>query len=177
MTDKFYNMIRALVLGMVLSLAVHGTAAAQSSLVLELRMNDTSHALYESPEHSYVASYLSGMLAGLAGAEGTCHAQTGPGHNTLIFEQDLGEPVLMAFTQGEWQDMEKRMADIESGKFMEYVSPSFGFGLGSYHPLKVVLGYTGIDLDGVVSMSRGFYKLVIENKGESGGRTLVEIRG
>ncbi|MCK4714750.1 MAG: hypothetical protein KAT35_04190 [Candidatus Aenigmarchaeota archaeon] len=170
-------MIRAFVLGISMALLVPGMAAAQSDLVLELQVNDTSHTLYESAEHSYVASFLSGMLIGLAGAGGTHYTQTGTSYNTLGFERELGEPVFLVFSQGDWQVIENRMDDIESGDFMDYVSPSFGFGLGSYHPLKVVLSYAGIDLDGGIAMSRGIYKLVIENKGESGGRTLVEIRG
>jgi hypothetical protein len=157
-------------------LSMQGMASAQSSLVLELRINDTGHSIYNSTEHSFIASYLAGLLVGLAGGSGSQYSQGGTGYHIIGFGQALGEPVCLAFIQGDWQAIDRRMGDIESGRFMDYVSPSFAFGLGSYHPLKVALRYTGIDIEGSLAISKGIYKLVIENRGQSGGRPLVNVR-
>ena len=184
-----------LVFMVALAMLVSAQAAcAQSSLVLRLRVNNTDHMVYvpgtgemdsgsmgsgtsySSPEHFYLASYLAGLMTGLVGGSGQeLYTESGAGWHVIGFEQDLGDPVYLAFSQGDWQAVDERIADIESGDFMDYVSPSFAFGLGTYHPLKVVLRYTGIDIEGGLALSRGIYKLVIENKGQSGGRPLVEV--
>ena len=189
-------MRNGLFLAFLAMMIIPNAAVAQSSLVLELRVNNTDHMVYvpgsgeaaasdlgsrtvfSNPEHYFIASYLSGLLTGMAGESGQgLVTEGGSGYHVIGFEQDLGEHVLLAFTQGNWETMDNRVTDIEEGKFMGYVSPSFAFGLGSYHPLKVALRYAGIDIDGSLSLSRGIYKLVIENKGQSGGRPLVEIGG
>jgi hypothetical protein len=189
---------KGLVLGVMVALAMLVSAQAadaQSSLVLRLRINNTNHMVYvpgvgemdsggmgsgtsySSPEHFYLASYMAGLMVGLAGGSGQgLYTESGAGWHVIGFEQALGEPVYLAFSQGGWQVIDERMVDIESGEFMDYVSPSFAFGLGTYHPLKVALSYTGIDIEGGLALSRGIYKLVIENRGQSSGRPLVEVR-
>jgi hypothetical protein len=115
---------------------------------------------------------------GLAGGSGQgLITESGAGYHVVGFEQDLGEPVMLVLSQGDWEAIDSRIGDIEDGEFMDYVSPSFSFGLGTYHPLMVALGYSGIDLEGGLTMSRGIYKLVIENKGQNYGRPVVEVRG
>ncbi len=157
-------------------MAVTQGVAAQSNLVLELRINNTDHTVYDSPEHSFIASYLAGLLVGLAAGSGSTLEGSGTGYHMIGFEQGLGEPVFLAFSQGGWQVIDERMGDIEGGDFLDHVSPSFAFGLGTWHPLKVALGYSGIDIEGGLAVSKGIYKLVIGNKGQSSGRPLVEVR-
>ena len=187
-----------MVLAVMVALAVlvsAQAACAQSSLMLRLRVNNTGHTVYvpgagemdsgsmgpgtvySSPEHFYVASYLAGLLVGLVGGSGQgLYTESGDGWHVIGFDQELGEPVYLAFSQGDWQVIDRRIGDIESGDFMDYVSPSFAFDLGRYNPLKVVLRFSGIDIEGGLTLSKGIYKLVIENKGQSGGRPLVEVR-
>lgn len=189
-------MHRGLSLALLVLLMVPQMAAAQSSLSLKLTLNNTNHnvyvpgagemassglgpeTIYGSPPHYYIASYLSGLLIAMASGEGQ-FLSTGSvsGNHTIGFEQGLGKPVFLAFTRGDWQTIDGMAGDMESGEFLRYVSPSFAFGLGTYHPLKVALRYTGIDIGGSLGASRGIYKLVIENKGQSAGRPLVEITG
>ena len=187
--------MREVLLGILALLVLPQLAVAQSNLVLELQVNNTINdvhipgsgesassglgglTLFTTPPHFFIASYAGGLLMGMAGGSGTSlSTEGGSGYHRLGFEQSLGEPVLLAFTQGDWQAIEERVSDIESGDFMDYVSPSFGYGLGTYHPLKVALYYQGIDIDGALRASKGLFKLVIENKGQSGGRPIVNIR-
>lgn len=188
-------MRKGLVLGILALVVLPQVVSAQSSLVLRLRVNNTDHTVYvpgvgeigsgtlgsgtsySNPEHFYLASYLAGLLVGFAGGTGqNLYTESGPDYHIIGFEQDLGEPVYLAFSQGDWKIIDNRIGDIEEGDFMDYVSPSFAFGLGTYHPLKVALRYSGIDLDGAFTVSKGVFKLVIENMGISGGRPLVNIR-
>lgn len=188
-------MLKALSACVLALILLPQAAAAQPNLVLKLRVNNTAHTvyvpgigemdsgsmgsetIYYDPEHFYLASYLAGLLVAFSGEGGeSLYTESGVGWHMIGFEQELGEPVYLAFTSGDWQTVDDRMGDIESGDFMDYVSPSFAFGLGSYHPLKVALRYSGIDIDGGLSISKGFFKLVVENMGESGGRPLVMIR-
>ncbi len=171
------------------------SAAGQSELVLELRVNQSSQTVhvpglgdadasdlgertsYSSPESLFIASFLGNSLMGLAAQAGSgLVTEGGDGWHSIGISSDMGEPAYLAFTRGGWEDIQKRMPDIEGGEFLDYVSPAFGFGLGKYHPLEVTLRYSGIDLEGALGMSRGIFKLVIENKGQSGGRPLVEVR-
>jgi hypothetical protein len=187
-------MMKAFLPAMLLVLMVPA-AAAQTTLSLKLMVNNTDNDVYvpgtgeiQSSElgaetfyyntpHYYIASYLSGLLVALAGGSGnSLSTEGGPDYHVIGFSQELGEPVFLGFTQGGWEDIEGRTTDLESGDFLDYVSPSFAFGLGDYHPLKVALTYTGIDIRGALSASKGIYKLVIENKGQQGGRPVVEIR-
>ena len=177
-------------------LAFSGMASAQSTLSLRLTLNTTSHNVYvpgtgeasssalsgfttyPNPDNFFVASYFSGLLVALAAGDGQAlTTEGGSGVYTIGFDQSLGEPALLAFTQGDWQTVDSRTTDMESGDFLKAVSPSFAFGLGTYHPLKVALQYTGIDIDGSLRASKGLFKLVIENKGQSAGRPLVEVTG
>jgi hypothetical protein len=172
-------MLKGLCLGILvvmILMAVAQGVSAQSDLVLELRINNTSHAVYDSSGHSFIASYLTGLLVGLAAGSGSTLTGGGAGYHMIGFEQALGEPVFLAFSQGDWRVIDNMMVDIDAGDFLDYISPSFAFGLGTRHPLKVALGYSGIDIEGGLAVSRGIYKLVIENMGQSGGRPLVEIR-
>lgn len=184
------------VLLIALLLVLPGLASAQSTLSMRLTLNNASHdvyvpgqgetpsaslggfASYPDPDHFFVASYLSGLLVSLASGTGQAvTTEGGTGVHTIGFDQALGDPVLIAFTQGDWQAVDSRAADMESGDFLDAVSPSFSFGLGTYHPLKVALQYSGIDIDGSLSRTKGLFKLVIENKGQRSGRPIVEITG
>ena len=136
-----------------------------------------SETSYSSPDHFYVASYLSGLLVGLATGPGlSLSTESGADYHTIGLEIPLGEPGFLAFTEGSWHTMGNRSSLLESGDFLDFVSPSFAYGLGTYHTLMVVLQYSGIDIDGSLTGSKGIYKLIIENMGQSGGRPLVNIR-
>ncbi len=165
------------------------------SLQLELVINNTSHdvyipgqgespssglsqSVYSTPPNFYIASYLSGLMVALASGYGqSLSTDSGSGYHVIGLEQDLGEPAFLAFTSGDWQVAESRIGDIETGDFLDYISPSFSYGLGDYHPLMVALHYSGIDIDGSLGSTKGIYKLVIENKGQSAGRPVVEVTG
>lgn len=188
-------MMKTAVFALAFLVALAVPAAAQSELTVELVINNTSHDVYipetgevasstlgtfttYNPSTYWITSYLSGLVVGLAGETGQDLSTEGAGGtHTIGFSQVIGERVFLAFTEGDEEIVEGRMTDIEGGDFLNTVSPSFAYGLGSYHPLMVILTYSGIDIDGSLSASKGIYKLVIENKGQSGGVPVVSITG
>ncbi|UCD06894.1 MAG: hypothetical protein JSW41_03595 [Candidatus Aenigmatarchaeota archaeon] len=132
---------------------------------------------YTSPPHYYLASYSGGYLTGLVAADGNSLGVSNTvTYHTLEIDQDAEEETFLVLSQGDWNNIEKEIVGVESDKFLKYPSPSFGFGLGDYYPLTVLLGYTDIDIEGSLDQSKGILRLTIENKGISGNRPVVEIR-
>ncbi|MCJ7816958.1 MAG: hypothetical protein MUP55_03825, partial [Candidatus Aenigmarchaeota archaeon] len=133
---------------------------------------------YSSPPHFYLASYSAGFLNGLAAKNGQ-NLVTGSGSDShfIEIEQELNSSrVYLTATQGDWQAMENRIPLIEAGRFLSQISPSFAFPLGGFYPIRLLLKYPNIDLAGDMVIGKGQHKLVIENKGVSGGKPVVEIR-
>jgi hypothetical protein len=134
-------------------------------------------ATYEDPPHYYLASYSGSYLTGLVAAVGnSLSVSSAPGHHTLEMDQDEGGKALLVFSQGYWDSIEKVILSVENGKFLGYPSPSFGFGLGDYYPVAVMLSYPDIDIEGTLDQSKGSLKLAIENTGVSGEKPVVRIR-
>lgn len=132
---------------------------------------------YSSPPHFYLASYSGGLLNGLAAKNGQ-NLVTGSGSDShfIEIEQELNSSrVYLTTTQGDWQAIENRIPLIEAGRFLSQISPSFAFPLGGLYPIRLLLKYPNIDLAGDLVLAKGQHKLVIENKGVSGGKPVVEI--
>ena len=132
---------------------------------------------YTSPPHFYLASYSGGFLNGLAAKSGQRLAVgSGSDYHFLKIDQDLtNSRVFLTSTQGDWSAIDNRISLIETGKFLSQVSPSFAFPLGGLYPVTLLLKYQNIDLAGDLVLGKGQHRLVIENKGLSSGKPVVEI--
>lgn len=134
-------------------------------------------ATYDNPPHYYLASYSGSYLTGLVAYAGnSISVSSTASSHTLGVDQDIGISTMLVFSQGNWSNIEKVILPVESGSFMKNPSPSFGFGLGTYYPVTVLLRYTDIDIAGSLDQSKGMLKLTIENMGVSGGKPVIEIR-
>lgn len=143
----------------------------------EVSAGGLGSANYTDPPHFYLASYSGSYLTGLVAADGNSLGVSNTAtYHTLEIDQDMGEKTFLVLSQGDWNNIDKEIIGVESGKFLKYPSPSFGFGLGDYYPVTVLLGYTDIDIEGSLDQSKGILKLTIENKGISGDRPVIEIR-
>jgi hypothetical protein len=143
----------------------------------EISAGSLGSATYTDPNHYYIASYSGSYLTGLVAADGnSLGASTSSGYHTLELDQNVGEKALLVFSRGDWDSIEKEIVGLERGKFFTYPSPSFGYGLGDYYPVTVMLRYTDIDIDGSLDQSKGIFKIVIENMGISGDKPVVELR-
>ena len=184
-----------LLLGLSLLLAalfMSGTASAYT-MDVRLTISNTGNTVYVpdvgeqsagfsgeylTPSHFYLASYSGGFLNGLA-AKGGQRLAVGGGSGThfLEIEQNLtNSRIYLASAQGDWHAIDNRISLIEAGKFLSQVSPSFAFPLGGLYPIRLLLKYQDIDLAGDLMLGKGLTRLVIENKGLSGGKPVVEIR-
>jgi hypothetical protein len=177
-----------------LLLAVPGVLA-QSSLHVDVVINQTSNEVYvpESgsipsggipdmtydPDPFFIASYGSGLVTGLTAMSGDyVRTDGGTGNHTIGIVQPLSRSmILLSFTEGDWQTVDNRMELIESGEFFRRITPSFAFGMGTEYMISMILHYPGIDIEGGLEFSKGIYRLIIENKGMSGGKPLVDIGG
>jgi len=168
--------------------------SAQSSLHVDVVVNNTANDVYipgegvmpsagvpdmtYMPNPLFIASYSS-VVTGLTSMSGDYVTTSGgPGNHTIGIVQPLvNSRVLLAFTEGDWQVIDNRMGLIESGDFFRRITPSFAFGLGTEYVIRLILHYPGVDIEGGLEFSKGIYRLIIENKGMSGGKPLVEIGG
>lgn len=133
---------------------------------------------YSSPPHFYLASYSGGFLNGLAAKNGErLVVGSGSGYHFIQLEQNLTNGrIYLTATQGDWRAIDNRISLIETGKFLSQISPSFAFPLGGLYPIRLLLKYQNIDVSGDLILGKGQARLVIENKGLSSGKPVVEIR-
>ncbi len=68
----------------------------------------------------------------------------------------------LVFTKGEEANIKNRLDLIESLEFMTHISPSFGFGLGLYHPIKVLIEFTDIDIVSNLLVSQGSHEITFD---------------
>ncbi|GAI97248.1 unnamed protein product, partial [marine sediment metagenome] len=84
--------------------------------------------------------------------------------------------VILAFTKGDWEAIDNRITSITSGSFMQEIAPSFAYGLGLKHPIKMVLNLTGIDIQTELILNPGAHDLVIDyNETTSDNRPIFSI--
>ena len=133
---------------------------------------------YASPPHFFLASYSGGFQNGLAAKSGQrLSVGSDSDSHYLEIEQNLtNSRVFLTTTQGDWHAMDSRIGLIEGGKFLTQISPSLAFPLGGLYPIRLLLKYPNIDIAGDFILGKGQTRLVIENKGASGRKPVVEIR-
>jgi len=186
-------MQKFLLIPILLAMLLAVPSASAYTLNVRLTINNTANTVYvpgvgeqpssgisgqySSPPHFYLASYSGGFLNGLAAKNGQRLAVgAGSGSHFLELDQNLtNSRIFLAATQGDWNAIGNRISLIEAGNFLSQVSPSFGFSLGGLYPVTLLLKYQNIDLAGDLSLGKGQTRLVIENKGLSGGKPVVEI--
>ncbi len=191
-TEYCYMRVLSILLLMLVMVPV---ASAQSSLHVDVVVNQTTNDVYVPgegvipsagipdvtyvPSPFFITSYATNLVTGLTAESGSyVRTASGSGNHTIGIVQPLsGSRIILAFTEGDWQVIDNRMSLIESGEFFRRITPSFAFGLGTEYVISMILHYPGIDIEGGLEFSKGIYRLIIENKGMSGGKPLVEIGG
>ncbi|MEM5812357.1 MAG: hypothetical protein QW286_01435 [Candidatus Aenigmatarchaeota archaeon] len=133
---------------------------------------------YTNPPHFYIASYYGDFLNGLASSTGQeiSAGREGDYHFIGIRQEVNGSRIFLAVTKGNWHAMDERIPLIEAGRFLSQISPSFAFPLGGLYPIRLLLKYPNIDINGDFVIAKGIHKIVVENKGISSGKPVVEIR-
>jgi hypothetical protein len=188
-------MQKSLLISLLVAFSFTLPSACAHTLIVRLNINNTQNTVYipgmgeqasgylggetSYPVISpYLASYYGGFLNGLAAKNGeSLKAGNGSGSHFIQLEQNLtNSRIFLAAAPGDWHAMDNRISLIETGKFLSQVSPSFTFPLGGLYPVRLLLKYPSIDIQGDLILGKGQTRLVIENKGLSGGKPVVEIR-
>ena len=133
-----------------------------------VQVNDMVPAEYADPPHWYLSSELDNILRALVFQErepiSLIVNKTGFTHLLEINQEAANSKVYLVFTEGGQEDIENRIDIIESGDFLNQLTPTFGFGLGEKLPVKLVLGYDDIDVtSGFTVLQRGSHELVLES--------------
>ncbi|RLJ07067.1 MAG: hypothetical protein DRP16_04145 [Candidatus Aenigmatarchaeota archaeon] len=137
-----------------------------------------TNTVYTNPPHFYLASFLNNVLTGLAAGTGnSLVVNTGEKNHSIEITQNLeNSEIFLIFTRGNWKNIENVIKIIESGEFLLEVSPTFGFGLGTLYPVKLILFYSELNLTGSVMFGKGSHKLIIENNGFENEKPIINIR-
>ena len=94
--------------------------------------------------------------------------------HTLVLRQELlNSNAFLAFSYGGWGVIQNRMGLIEEGTFLEYPSPTFAYGLGTVHPIQILLYVPQADLDSGFIIQRGLHDLRFSYTGMTGNKTVI----
>jgi len=134
-------------------------------------------ATYTSPPSRYLASYLNDELKGLVYSQQTFQflaVSSETGEHTFSLGQNLtNSQIFVVFSKGDYQKIDTQMDRIEESTFLEGISPSFAYGQGIIHPIKFVLNYPSIDLQGNYIFHRGIHEISLESNKSSNNQVLV----
>lgn len=140
----------------------------------------TSLTTYANRSHYYLSSYINNMLTGLVFShQKPLSIFTDGGGGTYMLGNDLEFPnsmVFLLFSKGNWRAVNNRMGMIEKGNFLSYPEPSFSFGLGRKHRIKMLLKYEDMNmLGGDRSVGRGKNTFSIKHEGLMGDHIGLNI--
>jgi hypothetical protein len=173
---------------------IHGADA--TSLNIKLTLNNTENKVYipgvgevlsnslgaetyTNPTHYYLVSYLNNVLYGLVfhreNPISISISNTSENHTLTLTQEITNSEIFLVFTKGDWKVINNRISMIEAGNFLNHFSPSFSFGLGSIVAMKILLSYQEFELQPRLILQRGYYKIMAEYTGNSGGKPMINI--
>jgi hypothetical protein len=127
----------------------------------------------------FIASYLNNVLHGIVfmgkSPVSIGLASTQAGHHITLTEGFNGSRSAVVFSKGGWERIGDRMGLLEAGTFMEQISPTFGFGLGIHHPIKLILEYPGLDFVGDLSMQLGRHDVLFDYNQTVSGKPQIVV--
>ena len=170
-------------MSMQIKLVLNSTGAKiyiPSSGVGEKTFSTLTPSVYMTPNDFYMASYISNVLSAIVSiSESSISTFTEKDASTYALGLNNGfsnSGVLLALTKGNWINIDKRMQLIESQEFLSQISPTFAFGLGNAHPLKIVIEYSNLDINRTQKIGRGYNRIIVEKKGTYQNKAVIDIR-
>ncbi len=167
------------------------------NVTVSLTINNTSNMVYvpgagakpasqwgtvwNNPPHYYFASYSGSLLYGLVFAyqnPGFLRFSSTESSHTMSISMDKENSLaLLAFTKGDWRNIEEKMGLIESYEFLKKVSPSFGYGLGLFQELKALLDYNNtLDIEDDIMLNPGSHSMIVEYVRDENSRPVIAVR-
>ena len=145
----------------------------------EVASSAITNASYTSPDHWYIASYLNNALNALVFVRESPNAlmvnRTSSEHSIAISQALDGSKSMLAFTSGDWEAVDNRIESIESGGFMNAITPSFAHGLGVNYMIKILVNYADIDMVNELILSGGSQGIEFSNTGVSERKITLNV--
>ncbi|MFQ5647789.1 MAG: hypothetical protein ACE5FW_00995, partial [Candidatus Aenigmatarchaeota archaeon] len=128
-------------------------------------LSPTSDGGWDSAPHWFIASHKDNNLYALVHnyqtpvSLGLTH--TGQNHTIILVQNLTNSHAFVVFSEGDQAAIENRMPLIEGHEFLKKISPSFAYGLGLLHPIKVLLE-SAIDLQNDLILHEGLHEVLFE---------------
>ncbi|RLI96209.1 MAG: hypothetical protein DRO99_04900 [Candidatus Aenigmatarchaeota archaeon] len=150
---------------------VPGTGTIPSSAI--------TNRTYESPVNWYIASFLNNVLNALvlqSGNPSQIQLNGSDGAHYMTMSSDVeNSNIFLVFTEGDKGTVDSRIDMIESGDFLSEIVPSFAYGLGTEYVIKILLGYSKLDIISDLILQKGYHKLSIEKTGKTGSKNTIQV--
>ncbi len=134
---------------------------------------------YTNPVHWYLASYLNNILNALVFIHRNTDQlrvnKSGSSHSLTISQELTNSKSFLVFTSGDWHTIDNRISLIESGEFLNKISPSFAHGLGISYVIKILLSYADIDVMNDLILQKGLHGIELRNTGIAGRKTMLNV--
>ena len=145
----------------------------------EVASSAITNTSYTGPAHWYIASYLNNALNALVFVRESPNAlmvnRTSSEHSIAISQALDGSKSMLAFTSGDWEAVDNRIESIESGGFMNAITPSFAHGLGVNYMIKILVNYADIDMVNELILSGGSQGIEFSNTGVSERKITLNV--
>ncbi|MBN2043140.1 MAG: LamG domain-containing protein [Candidatus Aenigmarchaeota archaeon] len=144
-------------------------------------INTMPTGYHPSPDHFFVSSESGNAMTGLV------FFNEYP--RNVIFERTVNDftmgidqnlpfsGIMLVFTEGGNEAISKRMDIIERGTFMDNMEPSFSYGLGEKHEIKVSLYQNEVDMiANTTVMGSGSYMIEMTHQGLVNGKPGITVK-
>jgi len=132
---------------------------------------------YTSP-YFYLASWSGDAVTGLVSSSGirlfTSNTTSSHRLGLEVYETPR-KKILLPLTRGTWREIDNRMGLIHAGAFLDSIKPTFGFGLGWLHPIKIILEPASFDLISSLILQKGRQGLTVSYNGTVGTTPTIVI--
>ncbi|MFQ5648025.1 MAG: hypothetical protein ACE5FW_02205, partial [Candidatus Aenigmatarchaeota archaeon] len=100
-------------------------------------------------------------------------SHTSQGHTLTLVQRLTNSRAFLVLSEGDQTAIHTRMPLIEAYGFLGSISPTFGYGLGAIHPIKLLLDYADLDVQGSLKLQPGEHELVLESNRTDGARAVT----
>ena len=143
----------------------------------DMTITTLSETEYTDRSDYYIASYSNNNLKGLVFSQTTPKSiivqGTRTSHSYTINQSLSNSQTFLVFTEGDYNSIQNRMRSIKDSRFLLEVSPTFSYGLGGKNPIKILINYTNINIDGTFIFRQGVHEITIESNKTQEGKILI----
>ncbi len=144
-------------------------------------VNTVPTGYHPDPDHFFISSESGNVMAGMVFFNeypGNVIFERTANDFTMGIDQNLPfSGIMLVFTEGGTDTIIKRMDMIEKGTFMGNLEPSFSYGLGEKHNLKVSLYQKDVDLiANKTVIGSGSYNIEMTHQGLVNGEPGITVR-